>query len=138
MNENRGRTGQLMYSEAFKLKIIELLENGEHSLSELMRVYDIGGTTTIYKWLRKYGKEHLIGKRLLVMKAEEVSQMSKLREKSKQIDQENKELVLEMYYSKALVETAFEELTDAQKKSVYMKLSPELLRRLKQMGVKCQ
>jgi transposase len=137
MDENRGRNGQLMYSEAFKMKIIELLENGEHSLNELRRIYDIGGAHTIYKWLRKYGKEHLIGTRKLVIKAEEISQMSKMREKTKNAEQENKELALELYYSKALLETAFEQMSEAQKKSLYMKLSPEQLRRLKLMGIKC-
>jgi transposase-like protein len=137
MNDNRGRNGQLMYAEAFKLKIIELLENGEHNLNEIVRIYEIGGANTIYNWLRKYGKEHLIGTRKLVVKAEEISQMSKMREKTKQAEQENKEIALELYYSKALLETAFEQMTEAQKKSIYMKLSPELLRRLKLMGIKC-
>lgn len=137
MHDIRSPRGRILYSEAFKLKIIELVESGNYSLIEIMRTYDIGGHSTIYGWLHRYGKGDLIGNRQIVIKAEEINMMSKIKEKNKAVELENKEIALELYYSKALLECAFEQMNDDQKKSLYMKLSPEQLRRLKLMGIKC-
>ena len=40
-----------IYHEAFRLKIIELVETGEYSISELNRIYELG-SCTILRWLR--------------------------------------------------------------------------------------
>ena len=42
------------YSEAFKRQVVQEYEDGA-TISHLQRKYDIGGNTTIQKWIRKYG-----------------------------------------------------------------------------------
>lgn len=50
-------------SEAFKLKVVSELESGElSSQAEARRKCGIGGAPTIPRWLRKYGKNHLLAK----------------------------------------------------------------------------
>ena len=48
------------YEEPLKKLIIAMLENGElKSIQDAKRKFSIGGNTTVQKWLKKYGKEHL-------------------------------------------------------------------------------
>ena len=55
------RTRCIRYSEAFRRKVVDEIESGKYSISGAMKVYDIGGSTTIQKWIRKFGKHHLLG-----------------------------------------------------------------------------
>ena len=50
------------YSSAFKQKVISEIESGELTIAEARKIYDIKSSPTIYIWLRKYGKNHLINK----------------------------------------------------------------------------
>jgi hypothetical protein len=50
----------LRYEEPLKKLIIAMLENGElKSIQDAKRRFNIGGNTTVQKWLKKYDKEHL-------------------------------------------------------------------------------
>lgn len=73
------------YSEAFKLKVVSEIESGKFRIGEAARVYDITGSTTIYRWLRKYGKSSLIQK-VVVVKTKNES------DKIKQLEKEKREL----------------------------------------------
>jgi len=43
------------FSEAVKLEVVSGIKEGKYSISEAMRRYGIGGSSTIYKWQVKYG-----------------------------------------------------------------------------------
>ena len=44
------------YSEAFKLKVVRDLEDGRFGTSfEASKDYGIGGTSTVSRWVKKYG-----------------------------------------------------------------------------------
>ncbi len=43
------------YTMAFKLKVVEEVENGESSVSGAKKKYGIQGDRTVTNWLRKYG-----------------------------------------------------------------------------------
>lgn len=47
------------YSESFKLQVVLEYEQGGVSEVALQRKYNIGGNTTISKWVKKYGKNGL-------------------------------------------------------------------------------
>ena len=42
------------YTEAFKHQVVQEYENGA-TISHLQRKYNIGGNTTIQRWIQKYG-----------------------------------------------------------------------------------
>ena len=51
------------YSISFRRQVIADLESGRFdSIESARQHYGIGGTMTIQKWLRKYGKNHLLPK----------------------------------------------------------------------------
>jgi len=68
----------IRYSEAFKLKIVEEIERGKLSISELQRIYDIRGSVTIQSWLKKYGRNHLLNKIVRIEMPEEVERIKHL------------------------------------------------------------
>ncbi|MFP4027540.1 MAG: transposase [Candidatus Brocadiia bacterium] len=69
------------YSEAFKLKVVSELESGKlSSMAEARRKYGIGGGSTVANWLKKYGKNHLLGKVVKVETVEDRDEKKKLKE----------------------------------------------------------
>nr|WP_314287350.1 transposase [uncultured Capnocytophaga sp.] len=56
------RKTTVRYSDCFKRSIVEEIEKNGLSIEDCRRKYAIGGSTTIQKWLKKYGKNHLLNK----------------------------------------------------------------------------
>jgi len=73
------------YSLAFKQKVVSEIESGQLSVAQARKVYDIGGGNTIYVWLRKLGKNHLI-KRVVRI------EMKDEKDKLKELERQNREL----------------------------------------------
>lgn len=70
----------IRYSEAFKLQVIRELEAGRFTnVCEASRAYGIKGATTVGEWARRYGKNHLLRKVVVVMKADEQTELKVLR-----------------------------------------------------------
>lgn len=68
------------YSISFKRQVIGDLESGRFgSIESARRHYGIGGTGTIQKWLRKYGRNHLLPKVVIVQKPNERDQIRELK-----------------------------------------------------------
>lgn len=77
----------IKYSEAFKLQVIRELESGRFtSVSEASRAYGIKGAMTVAKWARRYGKDHLLGKVIVVMKADEQTEVKELRKRVRTLE----------------------------------------------------
>lgn len=71
------------YSMAFQQKVVSEIEAGTLTRAEAQRLYDIHGSETITKWLRKRGKNHLLTRVVRVQMADETSRVNHL-EKEKQ------------------------------------------------------
>lgn len=68
------------YSISFKRQVIADLESGRFcSIESARQHYGIGGMTTVQKWLRKYGKNHLLPKVVIVQKPNERDQIRALK-----------------------------------------------------------
>jgi transposase len=81
----RGSQEVKLYSEAFKLQVVREYEAGEYqSLYEASRRYNIGGCETVGKWLKKYGKEHLMKR---VIRVEAPGEGDRLRALEKEVKQ---------------------------------------------------
>ena len=71
------------YSEAFKRQVVADLESGTFSsIGEASRAYGIRGATTVSQWIRKYGSEGLMPKKI---KIETVKERDELKEARKRI-----------------------------------------------------
>jgi len=78
---------QLRYSEAFKVQVVSELETGRlGSQNEARERYGIGGASTIGKWIRKYGKNHLIGKVVRVETTKDRDRMKALKQRIRELE----------------------------------------------------
>ena len=76
---------KIVYSEAFKLSVVNSIESKGLSLCEAMRMYDIKGCGTLRSWLTRYGKTNLLSKKIVVMNIEERSEVDRLRAQVKEL-----------------------------------------------------
>jgi transposase len=87
------KTGQKMavnekkvvrYGISFKQQVVNEFENGI-SLSELNRKYGIGGAHTIQKWVKKFGKSHLLNKVVRIETMDERDRVKQLEDELKAV-----------------------------------------------------
>jgi transposase-like protein len=68
------------YSAAFKQQVVSEIERGEISVAEARKRYDIGGSLTIDKWLRKLGKLSLLATVVRIEMPHEVDRIKALEQ----------------------------------------------------------
>jgi transposase-like protein len=68
------------YSISFRQKVVREIEEEGMTVSEVRRRYGIGGGQTIQKWIRKFGKQHLLSKIVRIETMEERDQIKKMQE----------------------------------------------------------
>jgi len=77
----------MRYSEAFKLQVVRELEAGQfQSPCAAGRAYGVKGLGTVAYWVRRYGKNHLLGKVVRVMKADEQAEVKVLRQRVRELE----------------------------------------------------
>ena len=110
------------YSISFKRQVIADLEDGRFdSIEAARRHYGIGGTTTVQKWLRKYGKNHLLPKVVIVQKPNEPNQIRQLKRQVAELQRALGQTQVENVLNAEFLKMACEELAcevDAFKKKV--------------------
>jgi len=74
------------YSTAFKQKVISEIESGKLTIAEARKIYDIKSSPTIYEWLRKYGKNHLIKKVVRVEMKDEKDKLKELERQKRELE----------------------------------------------------
>ena len=68
------------YSEAFKRQVVAELEDGKFSsIGEANRVYGIRGAATVAQWIRKYGREGLLPKKVKIETMKERDELKDAR-----------------------------------------------------------
>jgi transposase-like protein len=120
----------IRYSEAFKLQVIGELESGKFdSVDEARRAYGIGGSNTIGKWLRKYGKRNLLGRVIRVEKPQERDQIKVLKARIRELERAVADSKVQEVLSRAYFEIVCEQYgvedIEGLKKSIARKLSDE-------------
>jgi transposase-like protein len=97
------------YSVAFKQKVIREIETGQiSSVCEAQRIYDIRGNGTIQKWIRKLGKNELIGKVVRVEMKEEKDKLKSLEQEKRQLERALAQAHIKVVALESLIEVAEE------------------------------
>ena len=77
----------MRYSEAFKLKVVRDLEEGRYdSPARAGLAHGVKGKGTVAYWVRRYGKNHLLRKVVIVMKPEEHTEVRELRKRVRDLE----------------------------------------------------
>lgn len=98
----------IRYSEAFKLEVLQQIDQGDVSIEEARRKYGIRGSTTIQKWALKYGKFGVIPKRIRVEKPDEADQIKALQAQIRQLKAALADTVLDMKIAESTLEVICE------------------------------
>lgn len=107
----------IRYSEAFKRQVVEEVESGRYgSIQEVRGKYGITGGDTVPRWLRKYGREHLLPKVVRVERMGERDRIEALEKRVRQLEKALTEANLDKVLSAAYFELACEEfgITDVE------------------------
>lgn len=115
----------LRYSEAFKLKVVEEIEKGKLTVTEASRLYEINGACTIYHWIRRYGKNHLINKTVRIEMKNEKDIIKAKDQKLKLLEQTVASTTVQNLCQKYYIESLESRLSEEEKKTLVSKLSPE-------------
>lgn len=114
------KTGRkvIRYSDCFKLQVVSEIEKNGLSIEDCRRKYGIGGSHTIQKWLKKFGKHHLLNKVVRVETRDELDELKRLRAENKALKQAYAELALNHKCSEKVIEVA-DEMFDLDLKKKY-------------------
>lgn len=112
----------IIYSEAFKRQIVDGLSSGRIlSINAARKTYNINGGDTINKWIKKYGREDLLPKRIRIETLKEVDQLKEARKRIRTLEAALADAHIDNCLEHAFLEIACErmgtELTDFKKKN---------------------
>jgi transposase len=104
------RKTAIRYSEAFKLQVVRELEKGRfESATAASQAYGIVGHGTVVRWIRQFGKDHLLGKLVRVMKADEETEVKALRKRVRELERALADAHIDLKLESAYLELACEE-----------------------------
>ena len=106
------------YSISFKQKVIEEIESGKLTKSGARRLYGIGSETTIQKWIKQFGKLHLLNKIVRIELKDEVSKLKQLEKEKKALESALAQAHLKLVTYESIIEVAEEELGIDLKKNL--------------------
>jgi transposase-like protein len=124
------------YSEPFKLHVVSEIESGQLTIESARRRYGIKGGETIQKWLRRYGKNHLLGKVVRVERPEEKDRVKELESKVRELESALAQSQVKLFAYESLVDVAEEHYGADFKKNFGAKRSAGVSSNGKKQGSK--
>jgi transposase-like protein len=111
------------YSEAFKMEVVSEISGGKFATIEnARRSYGIRGTTTIQKWIKKYGREDLLPKRVRVETMAERDEIKEAKARIRDLERALADSHMDYCLERACLEIACEKTgttrEDLKKKNV--------------------
>ena len=120
MAKRLGQNSGIRYSEAFKMALVREVEEQDLPFEEVRRKYNILGSCTVQKWVRKYGNGTR-GKIIRVEKPEEISELKRLRERVRRLESAladaNIDVALERAYTELACERVGVDVAEFKKKA---------------------
>ena len=120
---NQGRTIK-RYSIGFKHKVVREIEEEGISIGQIRRRYNIKGAETVQKWIRKFGKEHLLNSIIRIEMRDEKDRIQELEAEVKNLKIALADTVLARDVYKTTIEVADEHYQTDLKKKFGRKSSP--------------
>ena len=105
----RERRKVVRYSNAFKQKVVGEIERGRMNVSQAKGMYDIRGGETIQKWIRKYGKNHLLAKVVRVEMRGERDKIKEMKKRERELERALADAQLRVLALESTIEVMEEE-----------------------------
>lgn len=118
----------IRYSEAFKLQIIHELETGKlDCVNHAKERYGIAGSATIPGWLKKYGCQDILPKRVRVEMPDEKDQIKKYKKRIRMLEKALADSKVKEVLGQAYFEIVCEEAGIKDPEALKKKLNKKLL-----------
>jgi transposase-like protein len=99
------------YSEAFKLRLVEDVVKGKYkSLDEAKRRNGIRGASTLNKWIKQYGREDILPKRIKVETMNEIDELQAARSRIRELEAALADAHMDYCLERAFLDIACERL----------------------------
>ena len=97
----------IRYSEAFKRQVVNELERGKYrSIEASRRIYGIKGSMTVHRWVREYGREDILPKRVRIETLKERDELKETRKRVRELEAALADAHIECCLEKAYVHVA--------------------------------
>jgi transposase-like protein len=106
------------YSISFKQKVIKEIESGKLTKAEARKLYGIGGSGTVEKWIKKLGKLYLLNKIVRIELKDEVSRIKQLEKEKKDLESALAQAHLKLIVYESIISVSEEELGIDLKKNL--------------------
>jgi transposase-like protein len=101
----------VIYSEAFKMQVVQEISRGKFvSIMQAQKAYGINGGTTIQGWIKKYGKEELLPKRVRVETMSEIDELKEAKKRIRDLEKALADSHMDYCLERAFLEIACEEM----------------------------
>jgi transposase-like protein len=101
----------IRYSRAFKLRLVEDVAGGKYqSIEEARRRNGIRGNTTLSKWIKQYGREDILPKRIKVETMNEIDELRAARSRIRELEAALADAHMDYCLESAFLDIACEQL----------------------------
>jgi transposase len=118
------------YSVAFKMRVVEEVENGLISANEARKLYGIAGKSTIGDWVERYGMNKRLERTVYVMTHDEELELIRLRKENRRLQRALDDSQLKSIALESIIEVAEEKYHIDLKKKYGSKVLEELKKKL--------
>lgn len=119
----------IRYSDCFKRSVVLEIEKDGLTIQQARDRFGIGGTNTVQRWLKKYGRGHLLNKVVRVETRDEIDELKRLREENERLKIAYAELAIDHKLSEKVIEKADEVFGLELKKNYEQELSQKSKKR---------
>jgi transposase-like protein len=109
------------------MKVVEEISQGKFaSILQAQKAYGICGAITIQKWIKKYGREDLLPKRVRVETMAEIDELKEAKKRIRNLEKALADAHMDYYLERAFLEIACEEMGTSReelKKNNVMRLA---------------
>ena len=126
----------IRYSEAFKRQVVEEIACGRHAtVRAARRAYGIRGSVTVLGWIRKYGRDDLLPKRVRIETLKERDELKEARKRIRELEAAVADAHLDHVVEKAYFHVACERMgVDPEVFKKKNAMTPSELRKASQRG----
>jgi transposase len=107
----------IRYSIRFRQKVVREIEEEGLTIEAAKRRYGIGGGQTIQRWMRKFGKYHLLEKIIRIESMEEKDKVKKMQDEIRKLKEALADSMMAQKCLEAVIQEANKEYKTDLKKS---------------------
>lgn len=119
----------LRYSISFKQKVVREIEKEGLSISSAARRYGITGGSTIQRWIKKFGKNHLLSQVIRIEMKGEKDRLKELESENKRLKIALADATMQNHVLEKLIEVANENYETDLKKNLGAQSSKKATRK---------